>query len=128
MYTIAFFYIIAYPYPSTMKNEVHNAASRLLEILYMRDVDHPALASLTLPHKYDAIELLIANGLVFEEEIHLQTDVLYSYYSITEEGEKQFESGGFKPRQKTSATAYTLIMVAAIAIAVGFTLFLVFRG
>jgi hypothetical protein len=108
-----------------MKNEVHNAAFRLLEIFYMRDIDHPAFESLTLSHKYDAIELLIADGLVAEEEVYLQTDELYYYYCITEEGEKQFESGGFKPRRKISVMAYTLIMVATIAVVVGFALFLV---
>lgn len=123
-HTIAFFYIIAFPYPIAMKKEVHDAAWRLLEIFYMRDIDHPALESLTLSYKYDAIELLITDGLVFEEEIHLEADELYRYYSITEEGEKQFESGGFKPRRKISVIAYTLIVVAAIVVA-GFTIFLV---
>lgn len=91
----------------------------------MRDIDHPAFESLTLSHKYDAIELLIADGLVVEEEVCLQTDELYHYYCITEEGEKQFESGGFKPRRK--AIPYTLIMVTAIVV-VGFALFLLFCG
>jgi hypothetical protein len=108
-----------------MKNKVHNAALQLLEILYMRDIDYPAFESLTLSHKSDAIKLLIAEGLVFEEKIYLQTDELYCYYCITEEGEKQFESGGFKPKRK--ATAYTLITVAVIVV-VGFALFLFFCG
>jgi hypothetical protein len=122
---IHFFYIIAIPYPITMKNGVHNTATRLLEIFYMQDIDHPAFEALTLLHKYDAIKLLIADGLVFENEVYLPTGELYCYYSITAEGEKQFESDGFKPKRQNSAVAFILIKVAAVAIVVGFVMFLI---
>lgn len=122
---IAFFYIIAIPYPISMKNAVHKTAHRLLEILYMQDIDHPAFEALTLSHKSEAIELLIADGLVFENEIYLPTDDLYCYYSITPKGEEQIESDGFKPKRKISATAYALIMVAALVVVIGFAMFLI---
>ncbi|MFA6058814.1 MAG: hypothetical protein WC756_11495 [Taibaiella sp.] len=108
-----------------MKNAVHKTAHRLLEILYMQDIDHPAFEALTLSHKSDAIELLIADGLVFENEIYLPTDKLYCYYSITAKGEEQIESDGFKPKRKISSTAYALIMVAVLAVVIGFAMFLI---
>jgi hypothetical protein len=122
------FKYLAVPIYITMKKEVHNTAHRLLELLYAQDLDRVGLEALTLPHKHDAIALLIEEGLVLEDEILLQTDECYCYYSITLEGEQQFESGNFKPEQKPSRITYIVIIVIAIAVVVGITRFLILYG
>ena len=118
------FNYLAGPIYITMKKEVHNAAGRLLEMLYAQDLDQAGLEALTLEHKHDAIALLIKEGLAFEDEVFLQTEERYSYYSLTEEGEKQFEAGGLKPVQKKSVIAY-VVLFAAIAVVVVVILFLI---
>ena len=116
------FNYLAVPIYITMKKEIHNTAGRLLELLYAQDLDQAGLEALTLQHKYDAIALLIEEGLAFEDEVFLETEERYCYYSLTEEGEKQFEAGGFKPVRKKSVITY-VVLVAVITVVV--TLFLI---
>jgi hypothetical protein len=109
-----------------MKKEVTAAANKLLEILYLHDIDQAALDDLDLPQKYVALGKLIEDYLVEELRIKLPSNVDYSYYTLTSLGEKQHEAGGFRARRKISALASTFIMIAAMILVTGVAMGLVF--
>lgn len=112
------FYILQFLFHA-MKKEVTAAANKLLEILYLHDIDQAALNDLDLPHKYVALSKLIQENLVEELGVDLPSGDDYSYYNLTPSGEKQHEEGGFRPRASVSVISVTLIMVAATVIIVG---------